>query len=586
MTSPDTETSPPANTFRRFFGRAWFGPAVLALLFLLVLGGLLWLIQTRTFQTDQADLSGSIRTAQESVHLRLHATRDYLVMLAEDMARGAVTEELFVRRVGHYMGEHPELVSAVYVDAGGTARWAAPKHSEGKVVGLALACPRSLHGCKHARRDRQPVYSPAHISLQGEPAFDLCVPIFLGGQHRGSIVGVYSCERMLRHMLHREILQNHRASLVDASGNVIVPLPAAAHVDERLVASIALDPPGHGIALRLGRYGGGFWGVGMALLTLLCVGLVTGMSWGMWSLKRQIARRAQAEQLLREGRDELAQRVRERTVDVETANEQLQREMDERRRAEERARQRQEELAHVARVGTMGEMAAGLAHELNQPLGAIMTFAEGGLRLIESGKGSTDALHGALTEVSEQALRAGRIIHRLRSFVTGGEPQRTPHALRQLVEELVDLVAMDIRQEQIDFHLDVPDNLSVLVDGIQTQQVLLNLIRNAVEAMQQVDAQWRSLVVATGPAEDGLIEVTVSDTGPGCPPETLSKMFDAFFSTKEAGIGMGLSISSSIVEAHGGILWATPNTDHGLTVHLTLPIANPKEPDDAPPSQS
>ena len=233
-------------------------------------------------------------------------------------------------------------------------------------------------------------------------------------------------------------------------------LPTAAPLDKRLTALAAIDPPGHGLQLQLVGYGSGMWGVGTVLLSLLCVGLVAGMAWGMWSLKRQIARRTRAEESLRHARDELAERVRERTADLQQTNIQLQQEITDRRRAEEKARQRQEELAHVARVSTMGEMAAGLAHELNQPLGAIASFAEGGLRLIESDQSNTAPLHTALTEMSAQARRAGRIIHRLRTFVANHEPHQTSNSIRSLVEEVVDLVMMDIHQEQIAFSLELP----------------------------------------------------------------------------------------------------------------------------------
>ena len=563
------------RSLRHFVGSTWFAPAVLALLFVGVLSGLLWLVNAQSLQTTRANLSSSIRTAQESIHLRLHATQDHLVTLAEDMARETITQELFSERLAHYMGEHPELISAMYVGADGKARWAVPPQWEEKVLRRPLACARSLEICQEAKRTRRPVYSDVHISLQNEPAFDLCVPIHDRKKSLGSIVAIYSCERMLRNMISREIVHEHRASLIDAQGNTIVALPAVARLDERLFVTASLDPPGEGLSLRLDRYGIGFWGIGMTLLVVLCVGLAFGMSWGMWSLKRQIVRRVEAQRLLREANAGLTERVRERTADLEASNQSLKIEMGERRRAEEETRQHQEELAHVARVSTMGEMATGLAHELNQPLGAIANFAEGSLRLIESDRANLADLRTALTEVSDQAQRAGRIIHRLRSFVATGEPKKERHQLRPLVEELVDLVATDFRQEQIDFHLDVPESLpAVLVDGIQTQQVLLNLIRNAIESLQQVDFDHRRIDVTARPSNNGMVTVSVLDTGAGCPPESMARIFEAFFTTRKSGIGMGLSISRSIVKAHGGNIWSTNNSSGGLTVQFTIPTVD------------
>ncbi len=562
-------------SLRHLISSTWFAPAMLALLFVIFLAGLLWLVHNRSMQVTRANLAGSVSTAQESMRLRLHATRDHLVNMAEDMARHTITQELFSERLGHYMTEHPELVSAMYVDAEGQAQWAVPKPWEEKVLGRPLACPRSLEVCGLARQCGQPVYSDVHISLQNEPAFDLCVPIHDGEKNYGAIVAVYSCDRMLRNMISRDIVHENRVSLVDGSQNIIVTLPAVTQIDERLSAMEELDPPGQGLALRLDRYGSGFWGVGMTLLVVLCVGLAFGMSCGMWSLRRQVARRIEAESQLRQAHDGLAERVRERTIDLEAANLRLKTEMNERRRAEEESRKHQEELAHVARVSTMGEMATGLAHELNQPLGAIANFAEGGLRLMDANNAPPESLRMALTEVSEQARRAGKIIHRMRSFVATGEPRRERLALKPLAEELIDLIAADCRQEQIDLHLDVPEALpEVLVDGIQIQQVLLNLIRNAIEALRQSAAGQRRIDVSATPGDNGMVTVSVGDSGPGCPPQTLEHLFDAFFTTKKSGIGMGLSISRSIIEAHGGRIWASSRQAGGLMVQCTIPTAD------------
>jgi two-component system sensor kinase FixL len=180
-----------------------------------------------------------------------------------------------------------------------------------------------------------------------------------------------------------------------------------------------------------------------------------------------------------------------------------------------------------------------------------------------------------MEEVSDQARRAGRIIQRLRAFVSKSQPQKSAARIRRLTTEVVDLLAMDIRQNQIDFHLEVPEDLPpVPADRIQVQQVLLNLMRNAIEAMARPGAADRRLTVRASPPANGMVEVAVSDSGPGCPPEALATMFDAFFTTKDSGLGMGLSISKTIVEAHGGRLWATTNPQGGLTFRFTLPTAD------------
>ena len=553
--------------------RTWFGPATLGVLLVAVMGATLLAMASRTLEADQAELSASAGTARECIHLRLDASRDYLLTLAQDVGRGTLSEEVFQNRLTRYLRDHPELISVVYVDADGTARWAAPMQGDPRVVGLPLACPQSQKGYRQAARTRQCVYSPPHVGLQGEPAFDINVPILRRGEPAGGLVGVYSCERVLRQVLHREILQKHQVSMVDTRGNVIVPLPAVASLDPRLVRTVEVDPPGEGLILRLARYRSGFWDLGTLLLVLVYVALVVAMTGGMWSLTRQITFRRRAEQSLRDARDSLAQRVRDRTSELEQANQQLQAEMTERRRAEERARQRQEELARVSRVSTLGEMAASLAHELNQPLGSIASFADGGIRLIESGTDTPEQVHTALTEVRAQALRAGTIVHRLRDFVSNSQPRRRPVAFHRLVEEVVDLIGPDLRQEQIALDLDLPDDLPpALADGVQLQQVLLNLLQNSLEAIRRGGEGGRITVTARADA-DSLCRVTVADTGPGCPPADIDRLCVALYTTKQEGIGMGLSICRSIIEAHDGHLSIEPNRPQGLIVRFALPLA-------------
>ena len=555
-----------------FVRLAWLGPAALAVLFIAFLGGLLWFMQNRALRRDHNDLVASAATAATNIQQRLTASRDYLEMLAEDMARGAVEADLFQRRLSQYIADHPELVNVFYVEENMTIRRRAPSTIGWKAGTVQLASLESRQAFQSARATRRSVYSRPLVTPQGEAAFEVHAPVFTKDRFAGALVGVYSCRRLLRHMLQREILHEHHVSLLDGDESTTAALPATSRVDERLIKVVRLDPPGRGVALRLARYGSGFWGVGLTLLTVLCVGLVVGMAWGLWSLNRHIARRAEAEQSLRQARDELARRVRERTAELEAANKKLKQEMSERQRAEQSARQRQEELAHVARVSTMGEMAAGLAHELNQPLGAIATFAEGGVRLMEAGKPKPEDLRMLLDEVSEQARRAGQIIHRLRAFVAKGEPRKSAASVGELCDEVVDLLAMDIRQNQVELHRDIQDDLPlVTVDRIQIQQVLLNLMRNALEAMAKQPAGRRRLTVRGCVVEDGTVEVAVRDSGPPCPPESLEQLFEAFYTTKNSGIGMGLPISRSIIETHGGRLWVERNPDRGLTFRFTLP---------------
>jgi two-component system, LuxR family, sensor kinase FixL len=249
------------------------------------------------------------------------------------------------------------------------------------------------------------------------------------------------------------------------------------------------------------------------------------------------------------------------------------RDLTEHQQTQARLHQLQSELVHVSRLTAMGEMASALAHELNQPLAAISNYMKGSRRLLA---GSTDAnkstIEGALDRASEQALRAGQIIRRLRDFVARGESEKRVESLSKLIEESGALGLSGAREQGIvlRFELDHMNDL-VLVDRVQIQQVLVNLFRNALEAMAH--SPQRQLIASTAKVADDMIEVAVSDTGPGFPDDVKPNLFQTFFTTKETGMGVGLSISRSIVEAHGGRMWAETNDLGGATFRFTLPAA-------------
>ncbi|MBI3463968.1 MAG: PAS domain S-box protein [Planctomycetes bacterium] len=247
------------------------------------------------------------------------------------------------------------------------------------------------------------------------------------------------------------------------------------------------------------------------------------------------------------------------------------RDVTERQQARERLRRHEAELAHVLRLSTVGEMASGLAHELNQPLSAVSNHAEAWMRRLRSGAGTSEELLAALEQISQQAVRAGEIIRHLRDFVRKGEPRRSTVGVDEIVHEVVALVSSEAQQKQITLRLELaPGMPAVAADRIQIEQVLLNLVRNAFEAMTELEAGTRALTIRTSTAAEELVEVAVADTGRGLNPETIDHVFEPYFTTKAGGLGMGLSISRAIVEAHGGRLWATPNPDRGVTFRFTL----------------
>jgi two-component system sensor kinase FixL len=246
------------------------------------------------------------------------------------------------------------------------------------------------------------------------------------------------------------------------------------------------------------------------------------------------------------------------------------RDLTERQSTEARLQELQSELVHISRLTAMGEMASALAHELNQPLSAIANYLKGSRRLIERRPDEESAtIRDAMDKAAEQALRAGQIIRRLRDFVARGESERRIENVKKLVEEASALALVGAKDQgiRIRFQFDPTVEL-VLADKVQIQQVLLNLMRNAIEAMEASDK--RELVVAATAAEEDLIKVSVADTGSGITADMMSQLFQPFVTTKRHGMGVGLSISRTIVEAHGGQIWADSNPGGGTIFCFTL----------------
>jgi two-component system sensor kinase FixL len=246
------------------------------------------------------------------------------------------------------------------------------------------------------------------------------------------------------------------------------------------------------------------------------------------------------------------------------------RDLTERQETEHKLQELQSELARLSRLTAMGEMAATLAHEMNQPLSAIANYLQGCGRLIEGVEHpSAPKIRDALAETTKQTLRAGQIIRQLREFVARGEIERRPEDINKLVEEASALALVGSKEEGVKPIFRFDTRLGpVLVEKVQIQQVLVNLIRNAIEAMH--DCERRELLVKTGPGAEGMIEVSVADTGSGLSEEIVSRLFQPFVTTKPTGMGVGLSISKRIVEAHGGELWAEPNPQGGTQFRFTL----------------
>ncbi len=252
------------------------------------------------------------------------------------------------------------------------------------------------------------------------------------------------------------------------------------------------------------------------------------------------------------------------------------RDLTERQQTETRLQELQSELVHVSRLTALGEMASALAHELNQPLAAINNYLQGSSDLLQRNPPPTDKVRTALKKASDQALRAGEIIRRLRDFVSRGETEHHVESLPKLIEEASALALVGAKEHGVSvrYALDPSVDL-VLADRVQIQQVVLNLIRNATDAM--IDSPVRRLTIGVNRLPDHRAEITVADTGPGISPEIADQLFQPFVTTKRTGMGVGLSISRTIVEAHGGQIKAESKSEGGATFRFTLRTVDKEE---------
>ena len=243
-----------------------------------------------------------------------------------------------------------------------------------------------------------------------------------------------------------------------------------------------------------------------------------------------------------------------------------------RRRAEDEARRWSAELAHAARLSTIGELTSGIAHEINQPLTAMVNFAEACLRMLRSGNADTRKLEDALGQITVQGQRAGHIVRHLRRLARKGESERLEADLDRLVRDVLGLVSRELQASGITLRLILESGLAtVKCDRIQIEQVVLNLVRNAMDVLEEGPAQGRELTIRTQTGTAGTIELRVEDSGEGFAADSSERIFETFFTTKADGLGMGLSISRSIIEEHGGRLWASPRPGGGAIFHVSLP---------------
>jgi C4-dicarboxylate-specific signal transduction histidine kinase len=292
-------------------------------------------------------------------------------------------------------------------------------------------------------------------------------------------------------------------------------------------------------------------------------------------MRLEIAERKSAERALNLAKEQLEFMVQERTAELSKTNEELIAEIAQRKRSEEALQAAQAQMARMARVTTMGELTSSIAHEINQPLAAVVTNGDASLRWLGNDPPNLAKTRESITGMIKEANRASEVIKRIRALAKKTPPQKAHLEVNEVIDEAVGLVGGQLARQGVVLRKELVPNLSpVIGDRVQVQQVILNLIANGIEAMEEVTGRPRELSISAKSTDDGRVLISVSDCGTGIEPESADHLFEAFFTTKQEGMGLGLSISRTIVEGHQGRLWATPNTQGGATFQFTLPVAS------------
>jgi len=256
----------------------------------------------------------------------------------------------------------------------------------------------------------------------------------------------------------------------------------------------------------------------------------------------------------------------------------LREQFEERKQTQEALHTAQAELAHVTRMTTMGELVASIAHEVNQPLGAIVSNGHACVRLLSREVPDLEKSRQVIERMIGDGMRASEVIKRIRDLLHKNSPEKVPLNINETIQQVVALVDSDVLSSRIKLKTELVEDLSRVVgDRVQLQQVILNLILNGKDAMSGVTIHPRELLITSRKSKSGEVVVAVRDSGAGLDPKNVERIFDPFFTTKPEGMGLGLSISRTIIEAHGGTLWATPNEGRGATIQFTLPLSTRSE---------
>ncbi len=576
-------------TLRAWLRRAF--PALIAMLLAAATIALFVLSGSKERSEARDELVSDNLLARESIRFQLARESEALQKLAVEVARGAPGSGELETRMRQFMRRAGQVQGVVLVDSAMHATTRAQR--EGTRIDVLSQLPREIADAAiaKARALGRPVFTNAFQADWGASAA-LFVPVPDSGVEPRFLVGIYSLDRLLEEMIPWNLAQDYEFTLSDVAGTVRARRASVGPGRGVYTHQEPLELGGTTLLLGTNSVRGAPDWIASALRAGIAA-LAALLLWSLWALWRdhrhdeyrrrladvlegRSAKSAHETQLMRKsGRlfpaaiyDAPLLDAEGRQVGWTTSIVDL----SEQKQAAERERMREERMQTAARLTTMGEMASSLAHELNQPLGAIASYLAGSQNMLERGEAAPGELAAVLAKASAQTQRAGEVIRRVHEFVRKQEPRRESVELAALLDDCRPLVDLQARRARVSVDAIVEPGLAaVRGDPVMLQQVILNLTRNAIEAMADAPPERRRLVVTV--SRDGAGErVSVRDFGAGIAAEDSEKVFAPFFTTRPEGMGMGLSICQTIVQAHGGRLWFE-RMDEGVAFHLWLPVA-------------